>query len=235
MTDRLRLLENRLVGLIVPAAADRILEAPDVEIVLREIEVLLVVRDSIQLHAVDRVALAARERRIRLDETVVEGECGLNRRVQQMALAGRYVVGRRHLEPSVPGSIQALQAIDGGSDLPLQPRVRFGLEREDCGLEHVAAEPARRLGELSNLDGDRDVRVEIDLRLPEAVTERDAGVSLGANRIVEDGRVGLRGYPHVRSAGRRGRLAERDDSADRRGRLEEVTTIDRAHSVSSLR
>jgi hypothetical protein len=47
----------------VPAAIDGILEAADVEIMLRQIEMLLVVGDQVELDAVDRVALAARERR----------------------------------------------------------------------------------------------------------------------------------------------------------------------------
>ena len=64
VADRFALLEHRLVRLVVPAAVDRVLEAADVEIVLRQIEMLLVVRGAIELHAVDRVALAARERRV---------------------------------------------------------------------------------------------------------------------------------------------------------------------------
>ena len=42
----------------MPAPVDGILEAPDIQVVLREVEVFLLVRHSVQLHAVDRVALA---------------------------------------------------------------------------------------------------------------------------------------------------------------------------------
>jgi len=59
MTDRLGLLEDRLVGLIVPASIDGIFQPPNVQVMLGQVEMLLVVCDSIQLDAVDGVALAA--------------------------------------------------------------------------------------------------------------------------------------------------------------------------------
>ncbi len=49
MADRLALFQHRLVGLVVPAAIDGVLEAADVEIVLRQIEMLLVSRRPIEL------------------------------------------------------------------------------------------------------------------------------------------------------------------------------------------
>ena len=63
MADGFALLEHRLVRLIVAAAVDRALEPADVEVMLREIEVLLVVRRAVELQAIRRVALAAREGR----------------------------------------------------------------------------------------------------------------------------------------------------------------------------
>ena len=64
VSDRFALLQHRLVRLVVPAAVHRALEPADVEIVLGQVEMLLVVRGAVELQAVDRVALSARERRL---------------------------------------------------------------------------------------------------------------------------------------------------------------------------
>ncbi len=64
VADRFALFEHRLVGLIVAAPIHGVVEAADVEVVLRQREMLRLVRGAIELHAVDRVALAAGERRI---------------------------------------------------------------------------------------------------------------------------------------------------------------------------
>ena len=58
------LLEHGLVRLVVAAAIHRVLEAADIEVVLGQVEMLLVVRRPVELHAVDGVALAAGERRV---------------------------------------------------------------------------------------------------------------------------------------------------------------------------
>jgi hypothetical protein len=57
--DRLALLEDGRIGLIVPASIDRVGPAANVEIVPGQVEVLSVARGAIELDAVDGVPLAA--------------------------------------------------------------------------------------------------------------------------------------------------------------------------------
>src|SRR5262249_47463347 len=102
VTDRFALLEHRYVGLIVPAAVDRVGASANVEIVLGEIQVLSVVSGAIQLDAVDRVAFAAGERRIGGGEVVVETRGGRDRIVEQIFPAGGQIESGRDFESAVP-------------------------------------------------------------------------------------------------------------------------------------
>ncbi len=73
------------MGLIVPASIHRARQPPNIEVVFREIQVLLVVRHSVQLYAVDRVSLSAREGRIVDHEIVVQRVGGGDRLVNQVS------------------------------------------------------------------------------------------------------------------------------------------------------
>ena len=79
VTDGFALLQHRFVRLIVPAPVHGVVQPADIEVVLRQIEVLLVVCSAIQLHAVDRVALASGKWRVVCDELAVQPFCGCRR------------------------------------------------------------------------------------------------------------------------------------------------------------
>ena len=82
VTNRFALLEYGLVRLIVPASVHRAVQASYVEVVLRQIEMLLVMSHAVQLDAVDRVPLASGKRRIVCRKISVERVGGLDGLVQ---------------------------------------------------------------------------------------------------------------------------------------------------------
>ena len=232
MADRFTLLQHRLVGLVVPAPADRILEPADIEIVFCQIEVLLLVRCAIQLHAVERIPLAAVERRVVYLEVFVQRRSSLDRRLQQIPLPRRLEVCDRRLEAAIPGHPGRRDLLDARVHLALQVWVRVSREREDRRLEDVAGKaPAVA---LLNLERNRDLSIGRDLRFPEAVRDLYFRVALRLNRIVLDGRVGRAGNRDrygFRLRGRRGRGCRQvcGDSSRCRRRFQKITTSDYAH------
>ena len=167
--------------LVVTAAVDRRLEAADIEIVLGEIEMFPVARDAIQLQTVDRVALAARERRILRAEVLGE-RCG--RRdggIEQVALPGREVIRDRDLEAAVARPRLRAQFGNSRVDHRLQLRIGMHLEGEDGRFEHVAVQPATTAGRELR---DRHRRIGLDSRLPETIAEGHLGKALRLDGVV---------------------------------------------------
>ena len=87
MAHRLALFQHRLVRLIVPAAPDRVFQPANIQVVFCKIEVFAIVRDAIELDAIDGIALAARERRIVQAEVLGNRVRGADRPIHQFALA----------------------------------------------------------------------------------------------------------------------------------------------------
>ena len=201
VTHRLPLVQDGEVGLVVPAPAHRVLTPPDVEVVFGQLEVLRVSRDPVELRAVEGIPLSAAEGRIVGLEVAVDQVGGADRLLEEVALTGGPVPGRRELELPVggPGLLPG-HVPDAFLHLGPEPGVRMGLEGEHGGFEDAASES--RLGPLplSDLEGDGDLGVDPDLRIPERVPQFDLGMGLRLDGVVPLLRP--RNLPHLDVGGR---------------------------------
>jgi hypothetical protein len=184
MTHRLALFQHRLVGLVVPTTVDGVFQAADVQVMLRQVEMFLVSRRPIELHAVNGVAFAPRKRRLVNSEVFVKRVGGLDGLIQQVPFACRVIVSGRDFEVGVSPPGLRLQRANLSLHLRFKRRIRMRLKRCDRGFEHIHAELPVGLLEFLRFKWNRHFSVCPDLWPPETIFDQYAGAALRTDRVV---------------------------------------------------
>src|SRR5262245_61555671 len=229
MTHRLALFQYGLVGLVVPATVDGVFQAANVQVVLRHVEMFLISRRPIELHAVDGIAFASRKRRIVNFEVFVECVGSLDGLIQQVPFACRVIVSSRNFEVGVPPPGLRHQRPNPPLHLRFKCRIRMRLKRCDRGFEHIHAELPLGLLEFLGFKRNRHFSIGLDLWSPEMILERYVGAELRTYRVVANWRVRRRSDSYAglfRLLSVRAREETRiRRSAGRRRRFQKTTAI----------
>src|SRR5262249_16853367 len=229
MTHRLALSQHRRGGLVVPGTVDGVFQAANVQVVLRQVEMFLVSRRPIELHAVDGVSFAPGKRRVVNSEVFVKRVGGLDRLIQQISFACLVIVSGGDFEVGVSPPGFRRQRANLSLHLRFELRIRMCLKRCDRGFEHIHAKLPFGLLEFLRFKWNRHISVGPDLWRPETIFDPYAGAALWTDRVVANRRVRRRSDSH---AGWFGRLSvnAREETRIRRGagrrrRFQKTTAI----------